>query len=115
MPIPARPSPAAYTATITAFDWNATLHGAPIRPDELAALDGRTIPITPASPSPFDPCVQAELAIQDAVCRALPGRVVSAALWRRDRDLGDVSVWHEGRFLPIAIVELTPARTAVAA
>jgi hypothetical protein len=37
-----------------------------------------------------------------------PRPVVSAALWRRDRDLGDVSVWHEGRFLPIAIVELTP-------
>lgn len=110
------PSPAAYTATVTAFDCHTTGRlGAPVRPTELDALDGLTVPIALTSPCPFDPCQQAELAIQDAVGRVLTGRVVSAVLWRRDRDLGDVSVWHDGGFLPIATVELAPTRTEVAA
>lgn len=114
MPASSAPCPA-YIARITPFD----LDSAPMRQVRLSArqvdaLDGLEVPVVIDPRIRLLPLTQAEDAIAAAVRCALYRRDVSAVLWR-DRDAGDVSVWHDGGFLPIASVELTPAREQVAA
>jgi hypothetical protein len=111
MPETPRLSPAAYIAHITAFDCQAPeIRKVRLSARQVDALAGREVPVPIDGTSPLTPCEQAELVIQHAVARILQPRLVSVVLWRRDRDLGDVSVWHDGAFVPIASVELAPAQ-----
>jgi hypothetical protein len=114
MPDKSAPAPA-YVATIAPLDLDST----PMRQVRLSrrqhrAINGLQVPVVINPRSPLLPCTQAELAIIAAVVLRLQRKDVSAALWR-DKDSGDVSVWHDGGFLPIAAVRLTPAREQVAA
>jgi hypothetical protein len=109
----APPPTPAYTATLTIKRDAPNVRKVRLSARQVAALT-RPIPVPLTSPSPWPPCTQAEIVIEHAVERLLKDRLVSVTLWR-DRDAGAVSVWHGDDWMPIASVDLTPARQDVAA
>lgn len=115
MPIPTRPSPAAYTATINPLPLHhPSLRQVRLSARQVAALTGMRIPLAIDGTSPETPCAQAEAAIQDATRDALGDRETCAVLYRWSNG-GELWVMCGRSFVQVADVTLTPARSAVAA
>lgn len=106
----------AYTATIDALDYHGVAKRGitEVRPRALDGLNGLNVPIALAADSRFTEVEQVQLAIQAAAAAFLPKLALSAVLWQDREDGtvgGDLSVWHQRAFHPIATVTVVPAQS----